>query len=116
MAAPDFGRLPGLPIDEEGPVFAEPWEARAFALAVRLQEQGMFTWNEWAAELSRSIAAAQAQGDPDQGNTYYRHWLRCLESLAMSKGLATADLLAEQKQAAHEAQQALHAHDHDHHH
>jgi len=112
MPVSELGRLPGLPVDEDGPVFKEPWEARAFALAVRLQEQGLFTWNEWAEQLNRSILAAQAQGDPDHGDTYYRHWLACLETLATAKGLATQETLAAQKQAAHEAQQALHSHDH----
>lgn len=110
MAAPNLDGLPGLPMDDEGPVFKEPWEARAFALAVRLQEQGLFTWNEWAEQLNRSIAAAQAQGDPDRGDTYYQHWLACLEALTTAKGLATHETLAVQKQAAHEAHQRLHDH------
>jgi len=85
--------LPALPRDEGGPVFREPWEAHAFALAVRLSEAGGFTWAEWAAALSREIKAAQAAGDPDLGNTYYRHWLRALERLCAEKGLTSpADL------------------------
>ena len=40
--------LPRLPRDDGGPVFAEPWQANAFALAVKLSEQGHFTWQEWA--------------------------------------------------------------------
>lgn len=114
MATPNLESLPGMPLDQDGPVFKEPWEARAFALAVRLQEQGLFSWNEWADELGKTIAKAQASGDPDTGDTYYRHWLACLESLAVTKGLADPAVLAEQKQAAHEAQQLLHAKDHDH--
>ena len=46
--------LPRLPRDTGGPVFAEPWEAQAFALAVRLSEQGHFTWKEWAAALAQN--------------------------------------------------------------
>jgi len=116
MTSPNLDALPGIPVDQDGPVFKEPWEARAFALAVRLQEQGLFSWHEWADELGRTIAQAQASGDPDTGDTYYRHWLNCLESLTMAKGLADQAVLAEQKQAAHGAHQRLHAQDHDHDH
>lgn len=88
------GPLPGsLPHDGEGPVFREPWEARAFALAVRLHEAGHFTWSEWAEALSAEIRAAAEAGDPDTGDTYYRHWLRALEDLLARKGLlAPGDL------------------------
>ena len=79
--------LPALPRDQEGPVFNEPWEAQAFALAVRLSEAGCFTWSEWAAILSQEIKAAQLRGDPDLGQTYYQHWLNALERLCVEKGL-----------------------------
>jgi nitrile hydratase accessory protein len=73
--------LPALPRDKEGPVFDEPWEAQAFALAVCLSELGCFTWPEWVAILSQEIKAAQERGDPDLGNTYYQHWLNALERI-----------------------------------
>jgi nitrile hydratase accessory protein len=79
--------LPALPRDETGPVFREPWEAHAFALAVSLSEAGYFTWPEWAAALTEAIQAAQQHGDADLGNTYYRHWLNALEQLCARKGL-----------------------------
>ena len=60
--------------DEHGPVFHAPWEAEAFALAVSLNERGLFTWKEWAATLGDEIKKAQAAGDPDTGETYYQHW------------------------------------------
>ncbi len=77
-----------------GPVFAEPWQAQAFAMAVQLHERGLYTWTEWAAALSAQIAAAQAAGDADLGDTYYRRWLSALESLVTAKGAARADELA----------------------
>jgi hypothetical protein len=40
----NLSALPRLPGDEGGPVFAEPWQAQAFALAVWLSRQGHFTW------------------------------------------------------------------------
>ena len=75
-----------LPRDDAGPVFAEPWQAHAFALALTLHERGVFTWVEWAAELARQITAAQDAGDADRGDTYYRHWLAALEALVVAKG------------------------------
>ncbi|MCE2509571.1 MAG: nitrile hydratase accessory protein [Alphaproteobacteria bacterium] len=87
-----------LPRNEEGPVFREPWEASAFAMAVKLSEEGHFTWKEWAAVLAEEIEAAQRDGDPDLGDTYYRHWLRALERLVAEKELATEAELVTRKQ------------------
>jgi len=75
------------------PVFNEPWEAHAFAMVLTLHERGLFTWREWAGTLAAQIATAQAAGDPDDGGTYYRHWLAALESLVASKGASSADEL-----------------------
>ena len=91
--------MPGLPRDEGGPVFREPWEAQAFALAVALNARGLFTWTEWAAALSGEIKRAQAAGDPDLGNTYYRHWLAALERILAQKGVASAAMLARYRDA-----------------
>jgi nitrile hydratase accessory protein len=91
--------LPRLPRDSEGPVFAEPWQAQAFALAVKLSEEGHFTWSEWAATLGEEITRAQAAGDPDLGTTYYRHWLAALERLVAEKGVASAALLGRYRDA-----------------
>jgi nitrile hydratase accessory protein len=85
--------VPGVPQDDDGPVFREPWEARAFATALALHERGVFTWPEWAAALAAEIKRAQAAGDPDTGDTYYRHWLNTLEKLVAAKGVTTADTL-----------------------
>jgi nitrile hydratase accessory protein len=85
--------IPGLPRDDDGPVFREPWEAHAFALAVTLHERGVFTWPEWAAALAAEIKRAQAEGDPDCGDTYYRHWLATLERMIATKGVADAATL-----------------------
>jgi len=83
----------GIPRDAEGPVFREPWEAEAFALAVALHQRGVFTWKEWAAALAAEIKRAQGAGDPDTGETYYSHWLNALEKLVAEKGVATAETL-----------------------
>ena len=55
--------LPRLPHDEGGPVFAEPWQAQAFALAAKLSEQGHFTWKEWATALADELKAAADRGE-----------------------------------------------------
>ncbi len=78
--------LPGQPRDETGPVFAEPWQAQAFALAVQLSEAGYFTWAEWAETLGAELRAA----GEDDGSRYYDTWLRALERLSLSKGLTDA--------------------------
>lgn len=99
--------LPGLPRDDQGsPVFREPWEAQAFAMVVRLHEAGHFTWPEWATALTNQIKAAQAAGDPDLGDTYYRHWLAACEQLVTAKGLVASDELAQRKDAWAEAARA----------
>ena len=83
----------GIPRDDDGPVFRQPWEAQAFAMALALHGRGLFTWNEWAATLADEITRAQASGDPDTGETYYRHWLATLERLVAAKGVATPETL-----------------------
>jgi nitrile hydratase accessory protein len=85
--------VPSIPCDAEGPVFREPWEAQAFAMALTLHDRGVFTWPEWAAALAAEIKRAQAAGDPDTGETYYRHWLATLEGLVAAKGVSTRETL-----------------------
>lgn len=92
-AAQAASAIPGIPRDQEGPVFREPWEARAFAMAVALHGRGLFTWPEWADALAREIKQAQADGDADTGETYYQHWLAALEKLVTAKNVATPDAL-----------------------
>jgi nitrile hydratase accessory protein len=95
----NLSALPSLPRDEGGPVFAEPWQAQAFALAVKLSEQGHFTWKEWAAVLAEELKAAADRGEPDDGSHYYEHWLATLERLVMARGLSDAAALAARKEA-----------------
>ena len=106
MTAPDqtsetdrLSALPRLPRDEGGPVFAEPWQAQAFALAVKLSEAGHFTWKEWAAALAAELQAAADRGAPDDGSHYYDHWVAALERLVAEKGLTNPGELVERKEA-----------------
>jgi nitrile hydratase accessory protein len=93
-----FETLPSLPRDEGGPVFAEPWQAQAFALAVKLSGEGHFTWKEWAAALAAELKAAAERGEPDDGSHYYDHWLATLERLVTAKALTNTAELAERKE------------------
>ena len=85
--------VPGIPCDAEGPVFREPWEAQAFAMALALYDRGLFIWPEWATILGDEIKKAQAAGDPDTGETYYQHWLNALERMVAEKGVTDASTL-----------------------
>jgi nitrile hydratase accessory protein len=91
--------VPSLPRDNGGPVFAEPWEAQAFALAVRLSEQGHFTWKEWTAALGRELKEAADRGEPDDGSHYYHRWLAALERLVVAKGLTDRAAMDARKEA-----------------
>lgn len=91
--------LPRIPRDEEGPVFAEPWQAQAFALAIKLSERGYFTWKEWSEALAVELKRAEDRGHPDDGTHYYEHWLAALEGLVTSKGLTDEASLRERKEA-----------------
>ena len=98
MSAPEAisaaaASLPGLPKDAGGPMFAEPWQAQAFALAVQLSAEGAFTWPEWAQALGAELAS-----DPeDDGGRYYEHWVAALERLATARGMAGATELWRRK-------------------
>jgi nitrile hydratase accessory protein len=99
LSGPDLAALPRLPRDAEGPVFAEPWQAQAFALTLQLHQDGAFTWTEWAETLSAELA-----GDPhDDGGRYYGHWVAALERLVTARNLAAASELATRKDAWREA-------------
>src|ERR1700712_838515 len=98
-AAAATAAIPSIPRDEDGPVFRAPWEAHAFAMALTLHDRGVFNWPEWAAALASEIKRAQANGDPDTGETYYRHWLATLENLVAEKGVASAETLVRYRDA-----------------
>lgn len=89
--------LPNQPHDNEGPVFREPWEAQAFAMAVSLHEQGLFTWSKWTETIGRLIAA---DDNPDEsGERYYEYWLAALEQLVAEKTPISSDQLKARKNA-----------------
>jgi nitrile hydratase accessory protein len=95
----DLPSLPGLPRDEQGPVFRAPWQAQAFAMTLALHEQGLFTWPEWAEALAQAIRSAPAQTGEDANDAYYRQWLQALETLVAGKGASTQAELARYRAA-----------------
>jgi nitrile hydratase accessory protein len=103
LSTPDFradlAQLPRLPVDEGRPVFGEPWQAQAFALAVRLAAQGHFSWKEWASALAQELKAAADRGEADDGSRYYEYWLAALEKLTAAKGLSNKDEMLKRKEA-----------------
>ena len=88
-----------MPRNEDGPVFAEPWQAAAFALAVSLAQQGHFSWKEWATALAEELQMSAARGEPDDGSYYYPCWLAALERLIVAKGLSQSQELRSCKEA-----------------
>ncbi len=95
--APEPGEMPALPGDQDGPLFRQPWEAQVFAIAVRLQERGLFTWPEWSEILAAEIKAAEGQGEGAEA--YYLHWLNALERMTTEKALASEGELAARREA-----------------
>src|SRR5271155_1692916 len=85
--------------DTNGPGFAEPWMAQAFACAVQLSRQGLFSWSEWVEVFSAEIRAHPAQPGETSNAAYYRQWLAALETIVGLKGAAATAALA----ARHEA-------------
>ncbi len=102
---PNLDGAMALPRDTEGPVFGEPWEARAFAIVVRLFDEGHYTWPEWVDYLSAEVAAAKKL-DPAQAPKYYEQWLAAAEKLVADKGLLSTGELAARKSELEAAQPA----------
>lgn len=94
-----FAASPLLPQDDDGPVFAEPWQAQAFAIAVQLSAEGHFTWTEWTIALGEQLDAAVRRGEPDDGSRYYEYWIAALENLVADKQLTDVTALTERKEA-----------------
>ena len=70
------------------PVFAEPWHAQVFALAVHLNESGLFTWPVWAERFSQTLSAHGIDRELDGGDDYFTAWLATLESLLAERDIA----------------------------
>lgn len=73
--------LPNQPGESGDPVFEAPWQARTFAMAVKLHEAGLFTWKEWADRLSDNIAEFEKSGNIESNTDYYTIWQKTLEDM-----------------------------------
>lgn len=100
-----LGSVASIPRDDEGPVFPTPWAARAFALAVALNERGAFTWTEWSEALGRNVAviAADTASDPE---AYWHAWLATLEEMLAGKDIAGHTALVDLQEAWRRAAEA----------
>lgn len=96
---PDLASLGAISRDENAPVFPAPWAARAFALAVALNERGVFSWSEWA----EALGAALVRERGDDPEAYWRAWVSALENVLGGRHVADASLLAQLQQAWREA-------------
>lgn len=96
-------------------VFAEPWESRAFGLAMTLNAGGVFEWEEFRQQLITAVAEAERDPDPDQPFSYYRCWLVALERVLDDKGVLSGEDLVDRAREL-EARPAGHDHGHDHDH
>ncbi|KAF5991390.1 MULTISPECIES: nitrile hydratase accessory protein [Streptomyces] len=75
-------------------VFSEPWESRAFGMAVTLYEAGAFTWPQFQSALIARIAAWENALDQDRPWSYYHHWLAALEDVLDERGTVSCDEVA----------------------
>ncbi len=91
-----------LPRETGGPVFAEPWQAQAFAVVVKLTEAGELTWKEWAERLGTVLREAEERGEFHTGQRYYEHWLTAVERLVVEKNLAGLEDLTKEGEAIRE--------------
>ena len=99
MNPQDLSLFTEMQRDDTGPVFAEPWQAQAFTIAVQLSAKGHFTWTEWTIALGEQLQAADKSAEPDDGSRYFEHWIAALEHLVADKKLADPAALRERKEA-----------------
>jgi len=84
-----------IPRDGNGPVFDEPWQARVFAVIVKLCQDGRYDWNVFQQRLIHEVGAADAARDDVTG--YYEHWLAAAEKLLVAEGMVSAGELTDRK-------------------
>jgi nitrile hydratase accessory protein len=96
--APDT-TIPESLRDRSDPAFAEPWQARAFALAILASKQGCFTWTEWTHALALELRQASQPDSQSGGRSYFDCWLRALQALLVGKGAVASSELSERRRA-----------------
>lgn len=98
---PDSTKL-NLPVWPEAagsePAFFAPWQAKLFALTVHLNEQGLFTWEDWTSSFGARLEdrRAKEQESPEiVANDYFQDWLATLEEILSERDLTTFDEIVE---------------------
>jgi nitrile hydratase accessory protein len=109
VASPD---APAAPPRSNGElVFDEPWESRAFGVAVALHDAGLLDFETFRARLIQEIGAWEAEHGPSAGGyRYYERWLEALERVLLETGLVDVDHVAEARRTVEQEW----SHDHPH--
>ncbi len=101
---PTLAASPGLPKSHQGdPVFAEPWQAEAFAMTVRLHEKGVFSWSEWAEALSHELYKPGRRAD---AGDYFDCWVAALSRLVTELSITSQEQLNDLTQSWQRAAEA----------
>jgi nitrile hydratase accessory protein len=103
LSPPDREPIGPLARHDGEPVFDEPWQAQALAAASTLIESGLFSRSAWSEALGAELRRAENAGAPDTAETYYRAVVAALERLVADSGAASAEALAERREAWHQA-------------
>lgn len=82
-------------IDEEGPTFDSPAQARAFGLIVSLWREGVFEWDQFQQQLIEQIATDEGALETETERAYYDHWIEAAEQLLEAEGHVSPESLAE---------------------
>ena len=84
---------------DDEPVFDEPWQAQALAVANSLVAQGLFSARDWSEALGAALRRAAADRAPDNSATYYEAVLAALEDLTNAGGAVTKEAMAARQEA-----------------
>jgi nitrile hydratase accessory protein len=76
-------------------VFAEPWESRAFGLAMTLSDAGAFDWEDFRQALIARIAAWEKAAEPGACYSYYGCWLDALHQVLVDRAVITDTAVAD---------------------
>lgn len=99
MNPPDNSDLEPLKRADGDPVFDEPWQAQALALADTLIETGVLSAGRWSETLGEELDAAQVPGSADDIGTYYSAVLAALERLLHQQGGVTSNEMLARRDA-----------------
>ncbi|PXW25771.1 UNVERIFIED_CONTAM: nitrile hydratase accessory protein [Williamsia faeni] len=82
--------------DAASRAFDEPWELRAFALAVAAYHEGHYEWSEFQLSLTESIRRWE-RGDRTERWSYYQHWLNALETVLSANGALSDSIVLDER-------------------